>query len=142
MEGAIHIVCHFISVHSADDSFALLKVDMKNALNECDRSAFFTCVTEDFPEISAWAKWCYSQPAELRFGNRKLLASSGVQQGNPLGPLHFSLVILQFIDAVKLHDLVELNPWYLDDGTLVGKQSSSSSLLSLFAILVLSLIFI
>ena len=76
-------------------------------------------------------KWCYSQPAELHFGNRRLLASSGVQPGDPLGPLLFSLVILQFIDAVNLRDFVELNLWYLDDGTLVGKQSSLSSLLSL-----------
>jgi len=45
LEGAIHITCHFISV---DDSLALLKVDMKNAFNECDRSAFFARVSEDF----------------------------------------------------------------------------------------------
>ena len=56
-----------------------------------------------------------------------------MQQGDPLGPLLFSLVILQFIDAVNLRDFVELNLWYLDDGTLVGKQYSLSSLLSLFA---------
>ena len=70
-------------------------------------------MTENFPEISVWVewceKWCYSYPAELRFGNRRLLPSSGVQQGDPLGPLLFMLVILQFIDAVKLHDLIELN---------------------------------
>ena len=29
-----------------------------------------------------------------------MVASSGVQQGDPLGPLLFSLVLLQFIDAV------------------------------------------
>ena len=68
LEGAVHISRHFISVHGDDDSLALLKVDMKNAFNECNRSAFFTRVSEDFPEISAWVKWCYSQPAELRFG--------------------------------------------------------------------------
>ena len=90
-EGAIHISRHFISTHGADDSLALLKVDMKNAFNECDRSAFFTCVSEDFPEISAWVKWCYSQPAELCFGNRRLLASSGVQQGDPLALCFFHL---------------------------------------------------
>ena len=32
---------HFVSRHGGDDSLALLKMDMKNAFNECDRSAFF-----------------------------------------------------------------------------------------------------
>ena len=83
LEGAIHIIHHFISVHGDDDSLALLKVDMKNAFNECNRSAFFTRVSEHFPEISVWVKWYHSQPAEFHFGNRWILASSGVQQGDP-----------------------------------------------------------
>jgi len=123
-------MCHFLSLHGDDDSLALLKVDVKNAFNECSRHAFFAHVLDDFPGISAWVKWCYSQPAELRFGKNTLAASSGVQQGDPLGPLLFSLIILQFIDAVQLHDLVELNLWYLDDGTFVGNQSSLQTLLS------------
>ena len=57
---------------------------------------------------------------ELRFGSRQVLASSGVQHGDPLGPLLFSLVILQFSNAVHLHELVKLNLWYLDDDTFVG----------------------
>ena len=116
---------------------------MKNAFNECDRSAFYTRVAEEFPEISAWVKWCYSQPAELRFGNRRQLASSGLQQGDPLCPLLFLLVMLQFIDAVKLCELVELNLWYPNDGRLVRKQSSFASLFCLYLPLVfLSLVFI
>ena len=66
-------------------------------------SAFFTRIADDFPEISPWVKWCYSQPAELRFGS---LRTHLVQQGDPLGSLLFSLVLMQFIDFVKLHDLV------------------------------------
>ena len=132
LECAIHVTRRFLSLHGADDSLVLLKVNMKNAFNECSRPAFFARVCEDFPEISAWVKWCYSQPVELHFGRKRMVASSGVQQGDPLGPLLFSLVLLQFTDAVKLHDLVQLNMWYLDHGTFVGKRSSMQTLLSHF----------
>ena len=57
------------------------------------------------------------------------MASSGVQQGDPLGPLLFSLVLLQFIDFVKLHGLVKLHLWYLDDGAFIGSKSSLLKLL-------------
>ena len=96
LESFIHTTCHFVSCCGSDSSLDLLKVYMKNAFNECDHSAFFSHGSEDFPEISAWVKWCHSQLAELHFGSRQVSASSGVQQGDSLGPLLFSLVILQF----------------------------------------------
>jgi len=132
LETAIHATRHYISQHASDSTFALLKIDMKNAFNECSRSAFFARIDDEFPEISAWVKWCYSQPAELRFGSRHIHASSGVQQGDPLGPLLFSLVLMQFIDFVKLHDLVEFHLWYLDDGTFIGPRTSLLQLLNVF----------
>ena len=78
MEAAIHATGHYISQNASDSTFVLLKIDMKNAFNECSRSAFFARIDDEFPEISAWVKWCYSQPAELRFGSRLIHASSGV----------------------------------------------------------------
>jgi len=134
LETAIHVTRRYISQHSSDTSLGLLKIDMKNAFNECSRSAFFDRIVDDFPEISAWVKWCYCQPAELRFGSRRILASSGVQQGDPLGPLLFSLVLLQFIDFVKLHDIVKLHLWYLDDGTFIGSKNSLLQLLESFSL--------
>ena len=115
LEAAVHVTCHYITQHASDSSLGLLKIDVKNAFNECSRSAFFNRIVGGFPEISAWVKWCYCQPAELCFGSRHILASSGVKKGGPLGPLPFSLVLLQFIDFVKLH--IKLHLWYLDDGT-------------------------
>jgi len=56
-----------------------------------------------------------------------------VQQGDPLGALLFSLVLMQFIDFVNLHDLDKLWPWYLDNGTLIGSRSSILELLNAFS---------
>jgi len=39
---------------------------------------------------------------------------------------------MQFIDFVKLHDLVKFHPWYLDDGTFIGSQSALLQLLNIF----------
>jgi len=83
LEAAIHGTRHYILQNASDPNFALLKIDMKNAFNEWNRSAFFSRIDDEFPEISAWVKWCYSQPAELRFGSQCIHASSGVQQGDP-----------------------------------------------------------
>jgi len=41
LECAVHITRCFLSLHSDDDSLALLKVDMKNAINECSRDVCF-----------------------------------------------------------------------------------------------------
>ena len=40
----------------------------------------------------------------------------GVQQGDPLGPLVFSLAVQSLIKKCKS----QLNTWYLDDGTVGG----------------------
>ena len=76
-------------------------------------------VSEFFPEISAWTYWCYTQPPELCFGDHRILASAGVQQGDPLGPLLFSLVVLDFDRSTGLLNSTCLFLWYLDDGTSV-----------------------
>ena len=56
IECAIHATHCFLSLYGDDDSLALLKVDMKNAFNDCSRHAFFACELDDFPGISAWVK--------------------------------------------------------------------------------------
>jgi len=52
-------VRHALSQFGNDESLALLKIDMKNAFNECSRTAFLSCMYEDFPEIFHWMHWCY-----------------------------------------------------------------------------------
>ena len=44
-----------------------------------------------------------------------------MQQGDPLGPLLFSMAIQQLVDAVRVAcPKLALNCWYLDDGVIAG----------------------
>lgn len=45
------------------------------------------------------------------------MSQVGAQQGDPCGPLAFSLSIQPIIEGMAS----ELNLWYLDDGTLCGE---------------------
>ena len=54
-------------------------------------------------------------------------SEAGVQQGDPLGPLLFALVLQKIITTINaddecLHILFQV--WYLDDGVLAGSKSA------------------
>jgi hypothetical protein len=110
-------------LHPAHD-FVILKVDLKNAFNNVSRRRMLTLVVEHFPEIARWVHWCYGRPGGkdplLWLKEWVLESKEGVQQGDPLGPLLFSLVMQQLIIAIAKQFKLALNLWYLDDGVLAG----------------------
>ena len=63
----------------------------------------------------------------------QLRSKSGVQQGDPFGPLFFSLVLDVLITAIAKDSGCPLlfHTWYLDDGALAGPRSSLCSVLKL-----------
>ena len=81
----------------------------------------FEAVCQHLPHLSRWVEYTYDCESLLFVGGFHLLSSLGVQQGDPLGPLLFSITLQPLILALseKFPDLL-LNIWYLDDGTLVG----------------------
>ena len=129
LEAAVHSMRSILSLYGSDSSLCCLKLDMTNAFNECSRSNFLSRCHADLPELFAWVQWCYCCAGELRFGPHRILSTTGVQQGDPLGPLLFSLVLRDFLSNCPVPDGLHFQLWYLDDGILVGTPSALSSFL-------------
>ncbi|KAL5500379.1 hypothetical protein EMCRGX_G011931 [Ephydatia muelleri] len=90
-----------IEEHWSDPEFAVLKVDLKNAFNMVSRQALLVEVKNHFPELLPWACWCYGLHPLLWHTMALLQSESGVQQGDPLGPLFFDLVLNLLISEIS-----------------------------------------
>ena len=75
---------------------------------------------------------CYGAQPFLRFGEHSILSCCVVQQGDPLGPLGFSLALHPLVEKIRTQvpGLV-INTWYLDDGTLCGSAMDLCSALAI-----------
>ena len=124
LEAIIHSARFIIDKFQTHEDMCLLKLDFKNAFNECNREIMLNEILEHFPELFGWAPWSYCCAGELRFGHHRILSSTGVQQGDPMGPLLFSLVLCKLLREVKENKFSSSNSlfdlWYLDDGTIIG----------------------
>ncbi|XP_055335726.1 uncharacterized protein LOC129586490 [Paramacrobiotus metropolitanus] len=115
-EAVVHAARRFVTSPS-DEVQVLVKFDFRNAFNTIHRDKMLQCVQSELPECLHFISQCYRDPSSLVFGEWDILSQAGVQQGDPLGPLLFSLLIL----ALILSLLSPLNAWYLDDGVIGGK---------------------
>ena len=116
-----------VQKHWGNEDFAVLKIDFLNAFNLVSRDALLHDCAVHFPGLLPWATWCYSSHPILWHPLGSLTSELGVQQGDPLGPLIFALVlhrIVQSIDADNDCLNILFQAWYLDDGVLAGKKSS------------------
>lgn len=113
-EAVTHATRQFIE---ARDKCVILKLDFKNAFNSVYRNAVIHSVQINCPTLMPFVLQCYKDPTYLMFGEHPIRSESGVQQGDPLGPLLFCASIHQDI-VLQLQS--PLNIWYLDDGTIGG----------------------
>ncbi|GJR30372.1 hypothetical protein Tco_1106604 [Tanacetum coccineum] len=58
----------------------------------------------------------YGQSARLYVGDDHILSTTGVQQGDPLGPLLFALVLYPLVHRIRDCCQLLFHAWYLDDG--------------------------
>ena len=128
-----------IEEHWSDPEFAVLKVDLKNAFNMVSRQALLVEVKNHFPELLPWACWCYELHPILWHTMGHLQSESGVQQGDPLGPLFFDLVLNLLISEIFEDEVyssnLQFHALYHDDGVLAGPISAVHRALALIKVI-------
>ena len=84
-------------------------------------TALFQEIRARIPSMAAWMESCYGVQPILHLGADSILSCSGVQQRDPLGPLGFTLTVQPIVERIKAEvPGLNINAWYLDDGTLCG----------------------
>ena len=80
----------------------LASLDLANAFNSTARATIAASVARYAPVFYKAAAWAYNSPSILAVRNGPILASSeGIRQGDPLGPLLFSLAARPTIEQLQ-----------------------------------------
>ena len=106
-----------------------MKIDLCNAFNLVSRQALLDECSAHFPELLPWASWCYSQHPTLWHPMGIISSESGVQQGDPLGPMFFCLVLHNLVTAIVTDNECSsllFHRWYIDDGVVAGPKPALS----------------
>ncbi|KAJ8719299.1 hypothetical protein PYW08_011474 [Mythimna loreyi] len=112
-EAAVHALSTYLNSNLGE---VILKVDIKNAFNSVNRDTLLAESKKEIPQIYSFLWQCYRHPSKLLYKDKILESAVGCQQGDPLGPVIFSLAIHPIIRQLNS----KFNVWYLDDGTLGG----------------------
>jgi hypothetical protein len=128
LEKAVHTARAWCRRHTGSTTKVFLKLDFSNAFNSVSRTTVLQEVREIFPQLARGTTWCYGQPTRLQFGARTLESCCGVQQGDPLGPLLFSIALHKVAGSLRRQPL-DLALFYLDDGALAGDIDNVAAVL-------------
>ena len=111
----------------------ITSLDFSNAFNTLDRSELASSIRRHAGGLYRLAKWAYDSPSDLILGGIQappevICSSQGVRQGDPLGPLLFSIGIRPIIEDLSNAlgpDCVVLA--YLDDMYILSSSADTLS---------------
>ena len=105
----------------------ILLIDYVNAFNMVHRQPFIDEIHRLFPQLSAWVEFIYCCAALLFTPDGKIIYSiMGVQQGDPLGPLLFALVLQILLIRIQKKGITSSISSFLDDLTIVAPNLSDA----------------
>ena len=116
-ESIIHATRAFCKKELVDsDTCHIIKVDFSNAFNCIRRDVVLKQFRDKVDFLFPFMWQMYGSHSNLFYEDVVISSTEGMQQGDPLGPLGFSLAINDLISSLSS----PLNCWYLDDGCLGG----------------------
>ena len=108
----------------------LLKIDFKNAFNSIRRDKILEAVHDLAPNIYPFTHLAYEEPSHLFFNHSHVIPSQeGVQQGDPLGPLLFCLIIHSLVNQLPLQRFYK--PYNKSKSEIICKSESYRNEISL-----------
>ena len=129
-EAVVHVARQWLHRNRESPQKVLLTLDLENAFNSIDRSAFLAAARRLIPGTVPWVDFCYKHSSHLLLGDHRLSSARGIQQGDPLGPALFAVAIQNAV--LEARNAAESNhpgaldfvAFYLDDGTVAGDATA------------------
>jgi hypothetical protein len=109
------------------ETYADIDMDLQNAYGRCLRQIAIDSVIDKLPGMARFVATIYLHVGRLYYEDHMFSLTFGINQGNPLAGLLFSLTMHAFL--LKVHNTIpdlQLNAWYLDDGKIVSTLNDMS----------------